>query len=135
MKDAGFFRITAVLGTSGTPRLSSAKNNFLLKQALKWPEESSADRIAMTTVYHKSFFLPKPSHGAELQTQCSIQVLARSSQPASASAEAVLMSSLCCRREQDFQVVSHRIINHYEDFTHNPHCLCCDIWLICCLCE
>lgn len=119
----------------GPPRLNSAKNKFLLKQALKWPEESSADRFAMTTVYHKSFFFPKPLRGAELQTQCSIQVLAQSSQPASASAEAVLMSSPCCRREQDFQVVSHRIINHYEDFTHNPHCLCCDIWLICCLCE
>lgn len=43
----------------GPPRLNSAKNKFLLKQALKWPEESSADRFAMTTVYHKSFFFTK----------------------------------------------------------------------------
>lgn len=131
----GFFRITVVLGTSGTARLNSAKNSFLLKQALKWPEESSADRTAMTSVYHKSWILRKTSYGTELKIQCSIQVLAWSPQPASASLEAVLMSSPCCRREKDFQVVSHTIINHYEDFTHNPHCLCCDIWLLCCLCE
>lgn len=103
--------------------LNSTKNIFLLKQALKWPEESSADRNAMTSVYQKSWFLTKPSYGTELQTQCSIQGLAWLSQPASGSVEAVLISSPCCRREQDFQVVSHRIINHCKDFTHNPHCV------------
>lgn len=111
-------------------KLFTETSSAMARGKLSW-----ADRTAMTPVYHKSWILTKPSYGTELQTQCSIQVLAWSSQPASASVEAVPTSSPCCRREQDFQVVPHRIINHYEDFTHNPHCLCCDIWLICCLCE
>lgn len=123
MKDAGLAyssRVTAVLGTREALRLNSAKSNFLLKPTLKWPEESSADRTAMTSVHHKTYALTMPSYGTELQTRCSIQLLAWSSQPASASVQVVLTSCLCCRREQDFQVVARRIIYPYEDFIHNP---------------
>lgn len=80
-------------GSKGGPETVSCKE---LKPAPKWPEESSADRT-LTSIHHKIRTLTMPSY--KLQAHCSFLLFALVSLQ-SASMQAALTSSPCCRREQ-----------------------------------
>lgn len=95
--------------SKGGPETEPCKE---LKPAPKWPEESSADRT-LTSVHHRICTLTMPSY--KLLAHCSFPLFARVSLQ-SASMQAALTSSPCCRREQGLQGVAHRVIYHYEDF-------------------
>lgn len=115
MKDAGLW-LTCLESHSCAGKgggLKTAKNNFLLEPALKWLEESTADRTPMTSVYQNSHALRMPPFDSELQTH---------GQPSLPLPRFRLhsQSGPHCRKEQDFQAVAHRIIFCYEYFIHIP---------------
>lgn len=114
MKDAGLW-LACLEGHScaakGGPK--TAKNNFLLEPALKWLEESAADRTHTTSVHQYSYALTMPPFDSKLQTPSQLSLpLPRFTLPS--------QSSPHCRKEDDFQAVAHRIIFCYEYFIHNP---------------